>query len=106
MSGRDERATVVATASAAGGLGLGGALAVLFVAFKLSGIISWSWWWVLAPAWIPGSLVLLILVAATILFVGAGLAEANARERRWRERTGQPPAHRHGPAYRWGRRTR
>lgn len=28
-------------------------LLVLFIGLKLTGYISWSWWWVLAPAWIP-----------------------------------------------------
>ena len=27
-------------------------LVVLFIALKLCGIISWSWWWVLSPIWI------------------------------------------------------
>ena len=28
-------------------------LLVLFVGLKLAGIISWSWWWVLSPIWMP-----------------------------------------------------
>lgn len=24
---------------------------LLFVALKLTGLIEWSWWWVLAPSW-------------------------------------------------------
>lgn len=40
-------------------------LLVLFVALKLTGVIAWSWWWVLSPLWIP-----LALVAATLLVVG------------------------------------
>jgi len=28
-------------------------LLVVFVTLKLCGIINWSWWWVLAPFWIP-----------------------------------------------------
>jgi hypothetical protein len=27
-------------------------LLVLFVGLKLAGIITWSWFWVLSPAWI------------------------------------------------------
>ena len=34
-------------------------LTVLFIALKLVGVISWSWWWVLSPIWI--SLVLGVL---------------------------------------------
>ncbi len=44
-----------------------GALLVLFVALKLTDVIAWSWWWVLAPAWIPISIVL--MVGAPILLL-------------------------------------
>ena len=33
---------------------LGDLLLVAFVVLKLCGVIDWSWWWVLSPAWIPG----------------------------------------------------
>lgn len=32
-------------------------LQVLFVAYKLAGIIDWSWWWVLSPYLIATALV-------------------------------------------------
>ena len=35
-----------------GGIGLE-MLAVAFIVLKLVGVISWSWWWVLAPVWAP-----------------------------------------------------
>ena len=28
-------------------------LLLLFIALKLTGHITWSWWWVLSPIWIP-----------------------------------------------------
>ena len=28
-------------------------LGVAFIVLKLCGVINWSWWWVLAPFWIP-----------------------------------------------------
>ena len=34
------------------GTPLGGVLLVIFVIFKLTGLITWSWWWVLSPIWI------------------------------------------------------
>jgi hypothetical protein len=44
------------------------ALTLLFIALKLTGYISWSWWWVLAPLWIPALLVFTIaLIAAFVL---------------------------------------
>ena len=30
-----------------------GLLALLFIGLKLGGAIDWSWWWVLAPLWLP-----------------------------------------------------
>jgi len=41
------------------------ALTLLFIGLKLGDVIDWSWWWVLAPMWIP------ISVCLTILCVGA-----------------------------------
>lgn len=43
-------------------------LAVLFIGLKLTGYITWSWWWVLAPIWGPALVVLLILA---IMFLWA-----------------------------------
>lgn len=37
----------------AGGIGFCGLLAVAFIVLKLTGVINWSWLWVLAPLWIP-----------------------------------------------------
>ena len=28
-------------------------LALVFVVLKLCGVINWSWWWVIAPIWLP-----------------------------------------------------
>lgn len=36
-----------------GGIGFFGLLAALFIALKLLGKITWSWWWVTAPIWGP-----------------------------------------------------
>ena len=40
-----------------GGISTGSLLLVLFIGLKLTGYISWSWWWVLCPLWIPLSLI-------------------------------------------------
>jgi fatty acid desaturase len=46
-------------------------LLVLFVALKLTGVITWSWWWVLAPLWIPLGLILVVLlVVGVFVLVG------------------------------------
>lgn len=36
-----------------GGVGFCGVLAIVFIVLKLTGVIAWSWLWVLAPIWIP-----------------------------------------------------
>lgn len=38
------------------GLGFVGALTIVFIVLKLIGVITWSWWWVLAPIWISAAL--------------------------------------------------
>lgn len=50
-----------------GGIGFLGMLTILFVALKLTGVISWSWWWVLSPTTIP--LVIALLIIAFVLIV-------------------------------------
>lgn len=44
-----------------------GLFTLLFVALKLTHVITWSWLWVLAPSWIP-----LAILVVFILVVGAG----------------------------------
>ena len=41
-------------------IGLPGLLFLLFTTLKLTGVISWSWWWVTAPLWISSLLIILI----------------------------------------------
>jgi hypothetical protein len=53
--------------SAAGGIGFAGLLAILFIALKLTGVITWSWVWVLAPLWIPLAIVLPIIAVILVL---------------------------------------
>ena len=42
-------------------------LAVAFIVLKLTGFISWSWLWVLAPIWIPAVIVLAILLIVLVV---------------------------------------
>ena len=44
------------------GIGFFGLLAILFIALKLTGVITWSWLWVLAPIWITFVIVVFILI--------------------------------------------
>lgn len=52
-----------------GGIGFFGLLTIVFITLKLTGYIAWSWWWVLAPLWMPlavalGILTIVLLIAA------------------------------------------
>lgn len=48
-------------------LGLCGTLAVIFIVLKLCNLINWSWWWVLAPIWIPLCLIVFFGFLAYVL---------------------------------------
>ena len=54
-----------------GGIGFAGLLTIVFIVLKLTNVIAWSWWWVLAPLWISAGLgigiILLVLVIAGIV---------------------------------------
>jgi hypothetical protein len=43
------------------GLGLGVILFLIFMTLKLTGYITWSWWYVTLPLWGPLLLVLVIM---------------------------------------------
>lgn len=45
-------------------------LGVLFIALKLTGYVTWSWLWVLAPLWGPAALLIVVIV----FYVGALIA--------------------------------
>lgn len=47
-----------------GGVSLLGLLGVLFIAFKIAEIITWSWWLVLAPLWVPAVIAIALLLVA------------------------------------------
>ncbi len=38
------------------------ALGLLFIGLKLGAVINWSWWWVIAPIWMPISAFILYRV--------------------------------------------
>jgi hypothetical protein len=62
------------------GLSLTAVLFIVFIVLKLTGNITWSWWWVTSPLWIPFligiGLVLAILVGVIIaLSFGASISD-------------------------------
>ena len=44
-------------------------LTVAFVVLKLCNVISWSWWWVLSPIWIPIAITIIGLLFLFILYI-------------------------------------
>jgi hypothetical protein len=55
------------TGSKTSGISLSSLLGTLFITLKLCGIITWSWWWVLAPFWIPLAIVIFIILVILTL---------------------------------------
>lgn len=49
------------------GIGFCGLLTILFIALKLTKVITWSWWWVLSPIWIPFAIVLFMILLIFIV---------------------------------------
>lgn len=54
---------------ASGGIGFCSLLTIAFIVLKLCNVITWSWWWVLSPLWIPTALVILILATFLAIFL-------------------------------------
>ena len=50
------------------GLKLEGVLLIVFITLKLTGLIDWSWWWVLSPIWIMLAMILLGIIVLEIIF--------------------------------------
>lgn len=44
-------------------------LTIAFIVLKLCNVITWSWWWVLAPIWIPVAIVALGLLFIFTLYM-------------------------------------
>ena len=62
--------TSTSTTTNSGGIGFAGLLTILFIGLKLTGVIAWSWVWVLSPIWITAALVafiLLVVLAVALL---------------------------------------
>jgi hypothetical protein len=48
--------------NSSGGIGFCGLLTIVFIVLKLCKVINWSWVWVLAPAWIPTLIAIILLL--------------------------------------------
>lgn len=69
------------SSSSSGGIGFAGALTIAFIVLKLTGVIKWSWLWVLSPIWIGALLFLLVLAIAIGAGIGYMAYKANNRRR-------------------------
>ena len=67
-----------------GSVGVGSLLTIVFVVLRLTDNVTWSWWWVLAPTWIP--FVLALLIAAFALAMAALVAWLDGPRSRRRRR--------------------
>lgn len=54
--------------TATGGVGFSGLLFLIFLTLKLTGTITWSWWWITAPFWGGIALFMLCSFAAAAIF--------------------------------------
>ena len=53
--------------AAKGGMSFLEVLLLVFIVLKLCKVITWSWWWVLSPIWIPLILWLLLMAIVGII---------------------------------------
>lgn len=53
-----------------------GIMGLIFITLKLTGHITWSWWWVLAPFWLP---IVIVLIIAIIMGIGIAINESRSK---------------------------
>lgn len=56
-------------------------LGIAFIVLKVMGYITWSWWWVLAPFWIPFCLVAFLVIATIIGLIVLTYKEVKKKEK-------------------------
>ena len=61
-----------------GSMGISTVLFIVFLVLKLTGVISWSWWWVTAPLWIPTIFVVIII---TIICIARKIIKKKEKEK-------------------------
>ena len=63
------------------GGGFSGLLFIAFLILKLCNVISWSWWWVTAPLWMPVAFVIVVsIICVIVLAIGEAI-----ENRSWRK---------------------
>lgn len=54
--------------SSVGGISFGSLLTLAFIVLKLTGVINWSWVWVLSPLWMSAIIILLLVIILHIIY--------------------------------------
>jgi len=72
----------VVSSSSSGGIGVLGALGVAFVVLKLTGVIDWSWWWVLMPFYVGWAILAVVLFVSVIGVLFFTVLDGITRKRR------------------------
>lgn len=57
-------------------MGICSVLGLIFVTLKLTGVIAWSWLWVLLPFWGPVAVFVLFGVLVVLVCILLGIAKA------------------------------
>ena len=57
-----------------------GILGLIFITLKLTGYITWSWLWVLAPFWIPLAIALFIFLLIAVGVAAGGALSVRKRK--------------------------
>lgn len=60
------------TTSSSGGIGFTGLLTIVFIVLKLTGVVAWSWAWVLSPLWISAALAVAFLLILGFVLLWRG----------------------------------
>lgn len=69
------------SSSSSSGIGFLGLLTIVFIVLKLIGKISWSWWWILSPSWIPIIIAILVFLIYIFYLVGKKRKSENRRNK-------------------------
>ena len=62
--------------------GLSIILFILFTFLKLTGLVTWSWWWVTSPLWLPLVFVLSLVILGVITLIIITFIE-KLKEKTW-----------------------
>jgi hypothetical protein len=60
-------------------VGFLGALTLIFITLKLTGFIGWSWLWVVAPIWLP--VTVLFVMAASYAVMAVAIEDADGKKK-------------------------